>query len=299
MPSRRSWGANMFGYVMPQLSDLSQEERDRYHAAYCGLCRALGERCGQRARFGLTYDMTFLSLVLGSLYEPDERAGSKRCPLHPFKQQDFAATTCTDYAADMSVALIYHKCLDDWHDDHAVWARAYAGLLEKPYRAVREQYARQCTTIERRLDDIRSLEHAAASGEDVAPDAAANLFGALLGEVFAYGDDFWADGLRVFGAKLGKFVYVMDAAMDMDEDRASGSYNPLVTLDAQPQDVAEDLQLLAADVAAAFEKLPLERDAQVLRSVLYAGMWQKYRAKNEADDSACENDRDEKEARRG
>ena len=86
-------------------------------------------------------------------------------------------------------------------------------------------------------------------------------------------------GLRSLGAKLGKLVYVMDAALDMEDDRASGSYNPLVALDAQPQEVREDLELLAADAAAAFERLPLERDARVLRSVLYAGVWQKYCAK--------------------
>ena len=93
-------------------------------------------------------------------------------------------------------------------------------------------------------------------------------------------DDFWAASLRSLGAKLGKLVYVMDAALDMEDDRASGSYNPLVALDVQPQDVREDLELLAADAAAAFERLPLERDARVLRSVLYAGVWQKYYAKD-------------------
>ena len=75
----------MFGYVMPRMEDLTQEERERYHAAYCGVCRALGERFGQRCRVALTYDMTFLALLLGSLYEPEERQGSKRCAPHPVR----------------------------------------------------------------------------------------------------------------------------------------------------------------------------------------------------------------------
>ena len=101
------------------------------------------------------------------------------------------------------------------------------------------------------------------------------------------------------GAKLGKLVYVMDAAMDQNDDRASGSYNPLVALDMPPEDVEEDLRLLAADAAAAFEKLPLVRDAQVLRSVLYAGVWQKYCAKDAADGSADEDEPGKTEALRG
>lgn len=290
----------MFGYVMPRMEDLSQEERERYHAAYCGVCRALGERCGQRCRVALTYDMTFLALLLGSLYEPEERRGCKRCAPHPLKPHEYACSECVDYAADMTVVLVYHKCLDDWNDDRSGWARAYAALLEKSYRAVRERHPRTCAAIEEGLADIGRLEQAAVAAESAdeapPPDAAANRFGALLGEVFVYRDDFWADGLRSLGAKLGKLVYVMDAALDMDDDRASGNYNPLVALDARPQDVREDLELLAADAAAAFEKLPLERDARVLRSVLYAGVWQKYRAKEE---KLAKQAKEDKEARRG
>lgn len=285
---------------MPRMEDLSQEERERYHAAYCGVCRALSERCGQRCRVALTYDMTFLALLLGSLYEPDERQGCKRCAPHPLRPHGYLCSECVDYAADMTVALVYHKCLDDWRDDRSGWARAYAGLLGKSYRAVRERHPHACAAIEEGLADIGRLEQAAATAESAdgapPPDAAANRFGALLGEVFVYRDDFWAGGLCSLGAKLGKLVYVMDAALDMDDDRASGNYNPLVALDAQPQDVREDLELLAADAAAAFEKLPLERDARVLRSVLYAGVWQKYRAKEE---KLAKQAKEDKEARRG
>ena len=327
----------MFGYVMPRMEDLTQEERERYHEAYCGVCRALSERFGQRCRVALTYDMTFLALLLGSLYEPEERQGSKRCAPHPVRPHAYLGSECVDYAADMTVALVYHKCLDDWRDDRSGWARTYAFLLEKAYCEVGARHPKACAAIEEGLADIGRLEETAAaavsSGNTAAapppaaaahrfgalrggvfawrgafwagglrrrgrgaapppgafspptrpgappPDAAANRFGALLGEVFAWRDDFWAGGLRSLGAKLGKLVYVMDAALDREDDRASGSYNPLVVLDAQPQDVREDLELLAADAAAAFEKLPLERDVRVLRSVLYAGVWQKYYAR--------------------
>ncbi len=60
----------MFGYVQANLSDLSEEERARYRAAYCGLCRTLGQRHGTLSRLSLTYDLTFLMLLLSSLYEP-------------------------------------------------------------------------------------------------------------------------------------------------------------------------------------------------------------------------------------
>lgn len=346
----------MFGYVVPAWEGLSEAERERYHEAYCGLCRTIGERCGQRCRCALAYDPVFLALLLGSLYEPQERAGAGRCVPHPAKPHRFVRTACVDYAADATVALAYHKALDDWRDDRSVRARAFACALAGPYRGVRARNPRMCEAVEAGMADIAAIEAAARAGAadagvdagvvgaagaagagDVehasaaeagdtthasamrtagaegwtgaegvadsagstgaashvgakpAPDAAANRFGALMGELFVYRpDDFWADDLRRLGARLGKFVYVMDAAMDYEDDKASGSYNPLVDIKADAQDVREDLTVLMAGVAEAFERLPLERDLRLLRSVVYAGVWQKYRAKE-----------DDKEKRRG
>ena len=275
----------MFGYIIPSLADLNEAEQLRYHEAYCGLCRALGDRCGQRCRLALTYDLTFLAVLLDSLYEPEETRGEGRCVPHPVKAHGFVRTSCTDFAADVTVALMYYKALDDWHDDRSVRGRAFATALAGPYDAVKERNPRICAAMEAGMADIGKLEE---RGE-TAPDEAANRFGVIMGELFVYDPaDFWADDLRRLGARLGKFIYVMDAAMDYEDDAASGSYNPLVAMNASPEAVRESLELLAASVAEAFEKLPLERDLHLLRSVVYAGVWQQYNTK--------END---KEKRRG
>ena len=52
----------MFGYVRPYGADLSEEEKKRYKAVYCGLCRVLNEKYGLAGRMGLNFDMTFLLL---------------------------------------------------------------------------------------------------------------------------------------------------------------------------------------------------------------------------------------------
>ena len=152
----------------------------------------------------------------------------------------------------MTVALAYYKGLDDWNDDRSVRARAFAGMLAGSYRAIRERNPRICEAVETGMADIGAIEAAAREagaapgGEVPAPDAAANRFGVLMGELFVYRpDDYWADDLRTVGARLGKFVYVMDAVMDYEDDRASGSYNPLVAMDMSAEDMREDLHLLA------------------------------------------------------
>ncbi|MEG1907407.1 MAG: DUF5685 family protein [Gordonibacter sp.] len=274
----------MFGYIVPSIEVLDADERERYHDVYCGLCRSLGECCGQRCRLALTYDLAFLALLLGSLYEPDECRGQARCAPHPFKPHGFARSECTDYAADVTVALAYYKALDDWQDDRSVRARAFAAMLAGPYRDVRVRNPRICEAVDAGMADIGALEQAAfaaaapeADAAQPAPDAAANRFGALMGELFVYRpDDYWADDLRRLGARLGKFVYVMDAAMDFEDDREAGSYNPLVAMNARPEDTHDSLKVLMGGVAEAFERLPLERDLHLMRSVVYAGVWQKY-----------------------
>ena len=95
----------MFGYLIASVSQLQDEEIRRYKACYCGLCRSLKQRHGQLSRLTLNYDMTFLILLLQSLYELPETTGSETCIAHPREKRDWWRSEITDYAADMNVAL--------------------------------------------------------------------------------------------------------------------------------------------------------------------------------------------------
>ncbi len=281
----------MFGYVVANIEDATDEEKARYHAAYCGLCRTLGRRCGQRCRLALNYDMTFLVLLLESLYEPPQTTARARCVAHPLTQHDYTCSEVTDYAADVTVALAYHKCLDDWNDDRNIAARASAAALSGTYRRVRERLPRQCDAIERELAAIGKLEHAgqgmadeaARAGQGVA-DEAARAFGRLMAEVFVKEEDLWSNTLRAMGFHLGRFIYLMDAVCDLERDAKCGSYNPLAGLSCSPQDMETALSVVMGNAVAEFEKLPLEQDLHLLRNVLYSGVWQKYNAQFKANE---------------
>lgn len=270
----------MFGFILPNIESLEDEEKKRYRAAYCGVCRSLKQRYGQLPRVTVSFDMTFLALVLGSLYEPQETKGAARCPLHPAKPQAFAQSEYSNYAADLSVAFAYHKLLDDWHDDHTIKSRAAAFALAGAYRKAKKRIPQECRAIEEALAEIQDMEKQLLEQNESLPlDAPANRFGLLLGDIFAHKNDFWVTDLRRFGARLGKFVYVMDAAMDLEEDLRTGSYNPFKYMDHDPQALRDNLEYLAASMTEVFERLPLERDLHLLRSVLYAGVWQRFEAK--------------------
>ena len=212
----------MVGYLIASASSLTEEERIRYKATYCGLCRTLKDRHGQISRLTLNYDMTFLILLLQSLYEPEEKSGVETCIAHPREKREWWRSEISDYAADMNVALAYLNRLDDWRDDGSVLALAESGILKKAYQETAEKYPRQCAAMEQSIMELSYLEKNGI--ED--PDAAAATFGHLLGSVFVWREDRWQEPLYRLGDSLGRFIYLLDAAVDLEKDAYKDSYNP-------------------------------------------------------------------------
>ena len=262
----------MFGYVRPNWADLSETDQQRYRAHYCGLCHAIGARHGQAARMALTFDLTYLTIFLSSLYEPEEASGEARCLPHPVKRHHWARSKITDYAADMTIALTWHKLADDWWDDRNLAAKGASAWLKKDNARVRAEHPRQCEAIEASLRAVGEV----VKQRDPSPDAAARCFGELMAELFVMEEDYWSGALRAFGYSLGRYIYLLDATCDYDKDVKSGSYNPVILMGKKPEDMRDTLELLLGDASAAFEKLPLIQDEEILRNILYSGVWQGY-----------------------
>ena len=262
----------MFGYMIADIPALSEEGKKRYRGCYCGLCRAIGRRCGTLSRCCLTYDMVFLTLTLNALYEPEEASEAKACPIHPLGKRRSWHSEASDYAADLNVLLARLNALDDWADDRAPLKWAEAKLLERASAEAAERNPRQWAAIRESMAELADVE----KRREPAPDPGANAFGKLMGEIFVLREDRWAPTLRALGRSLGRFIYLLDAATDRKRDERRGLYNPvsaMVDEGATPEDLREILLGLMADAAAAWEALPLLRDAEVQRSVLYAGVW--------------------------
>lgn len=279
----------MFGFVVADAGALSEEEKERYRAVYCGLCFALRDRYGQLSRACLTYDLTFFVLLCNSLHEPAETQGASHCMMHPTPAapRPWARSAWTDYAADLSVALAYHKVLDDVADDGDLKARAAERLLAGAYEQARTRIPEQCAEIERTMAVIRAIEQGGAADD---PDAAAHEFGRMLGRLFARDQGFWTAAMEELGRGLGRFIYLMDAAVDFDDDAASGSYNPFVALGSDTEAVRATLALAAADAAAPYERLPLVQDAHLMDSILYSGVWAQFNKTHPPQDALAQNE---------
>lgn len=257
----------MFGFVTANSSELTKEQKDRYGAVYCGICRRIRQQHTNTARLTLSYDMAFLALLLMSLYEPEEQSGGRACLLHPIKPRSWVDNAYVRYAADMNVALSYYKCLDDWQDDGSHSAHVMAKHLEKQMPDLRRRYPRQCTAISDCIDRLTRLEREKCANAD----EPANCFGRLMGELLVYREDLWADTLRQIGFSLGRFIYLADAVVDYAKDQRKHRYNPLPGTDEARWE--EYLVLAMAKATAYFEKLPLVQDKALLDNILYSGVW--------------------------
>lgn len=268
----------MFGYVTVNPETLQEEEQKRYQAVYCGLCRQLDNEYGGMGRATLTYDMTFLAMLLSSLYQQDETTGDQRCPVHPMHRRAYVISPATEYAADMNLVLAYYKCVDDWNDDHSIVALGKSKLLQKKAVRAEKRWPRQCEAITGCLGLLSQME----KENELNPDRPANCFGSLMGELFVWQEDQYAASLRRTGAALGRFIYLMDAVNDLGADIKKKRYNPLV---AQPDTgFIPMLTMLIGECTEEFEKLPLQRDLRILRNILYSGIWIKLKIKREGVD---------------
>ena len=267
----------MFGFVGADAQALNEEQKRRYGQVYCGICRQIRLQCSKNARLVLSYDMAFLALLLMSLYEPEETEGKRACGFHPVKPRPWTDNEIIKYAAHMNVALAYYNLLDDWEDDRRFASGAAALLLKSSYKKTKKLYPEKCAAIEGCIEELSKLEKENCDN----PDLPAGCFGQLMGELFIYKEDLWADSLRQMGDALGRFIYLADAALDYEEDAKKGCYNPFIAMGKQQvrAEFDEYLTAIMGRCAKHYEHLPLVQDKAILDNILYSGIWIKYRKK--------------------
>ena len=216
----------MFGYVRPPLEILPQEEAERFRRAYCGLCHTLGERYGPAARMILNYDFTYLAILLS---DPEEAAPCRRrCVSSPVRLRAYQpATAALELAADESVILAYWQ-LRDGVEDHGLWKglgyRVSAAALRGGYRKAAAARPEFDGRVREQLAALSRLEGECCPSMDQAADTFAQLLAAAAAGVE---DPVRRRVLEQMLYHLGRWVYLIDAADDLQKDAVSGNYNPV------------------------------------------------------------------------
>lgn len=271
----RDEGEKMFGYVMINKPEMKFKEYDIYHSYYCGLCVTLKDNYGYRAQISLNNDLTFVAMLLSSLYEPKTTERLSACVMHPLHKYLKRFNECIDYAAKMTIVLTYFKCQDDWLDEKKYSRQAYQKLLHKSFLEIRQEYPDKVKKIADYLKQIHVYEKENSGNLD----EISKYSGYMMAEICTYKNDEWHDDLYEFGFYLGKFIYFMDAYDDIEDDIKKGCYNPLTSF-YQKADFEEKsyaiLEMMISKATTAFECLPIVENIEIMRNILYSGVWSRY-----------------------
>ncbi len=272
----------MFGYVKPVIKELLVKEHEFYKATYCGICRSMKKHTGGLSIATITYDSVFLALVRMAYIPDDELSSSmRRCIAHPMKKKCMLNdNSAIEYTARAFAILSYYKMQDDLHDEGL--AKRMLVSVTRPVLASAKKLASLeplADIVKDRLDKISEIERERIPGID----APAELFGELLGEIFAWG---LSDSERLVtyecGYRLGKFVYLADAIDDYDSDRKTGKYNPYVIAydgaeltTENKQNVKSALLMECKKLEAAVNLIPFGNKItieNIVRNIIYLGL---------------------------
>ncbi len=214
----------MFGYVRADTPYLYIKDETLYKAMYCGLCKGIAEVCGHSARMGLSYDITFLSVVLHNILGEDIKIEKSHCLTHCIRSRAMAEVDeLTRKLGALNTALFYYKLTDDIADGDR--GRGKRLWFKKGMKRVKKKYPEVEKIVRENMRAQEGVEKAAVDSVDRAADATATMLQQF--SVYALGEKATAHTDKLFYA-VGKWIYLIDALDDYDKDVKKGAYNPFL-----------------------------------------------------------------------
>lgn len=227
----------MFGYIRPYKPELKQKDIIKYSGLYCTLCEQLKRDYGFVGRFLLNFDITFLLLYLNNIFTEDIQKHKVRCPYNPTKSK---TSSCSEislvYSAFVNYWLATEKLLDDVNDGkNLVKYLLYKYLIsKKKYKLRKNEYSQKVSLLTNMLQDVYEREKYITDSFDF--DNITNAFGDFFAEIFNVSKDnkFELDGMaqKLF-FQVGKWIYIIDAYDDYNEDVKKKRVNILFSLDPE------------------------------------------------------------------
>lgn len=271
----------MFGFIRPVKSELKVREVERFQTVYCGLCHEIRRRYGRLQTFFLSYDMTFLALVLEAVHSEEAEVAHCRCMASPVRKKTVAASSpMLAYTADISVLLTYHKIQDSLQDESGVkrmLAVCLERLVRRDYRKARAVQPKLDAVIRQCLDELLTLEKQQTPSLDRTADTFARMLRAV---VPPDSSELVRRVMEQMFYHTGRWLYLVDACADLQDDFRTGSYNPvrlrfaLETPDLAPikEQMEHTLERSLLDIHNACQLLTLYQDEGLIENIIDLGL---------------------------
>ena len=245
----------VFGYLQIQKSELLVREYETYKAVYCGLCKQMGREYSFLSRFALSYDCTFYAMLIMSLKRSCSGFDNGRCRFNPLKKCQFAHVNDDAYSksAALTVILAYYKLKDDISDS-GFFKRIGARLLLPFFSHWRKKAAKRFAYLDEAAAQMMASQLALEGKDNPCLDETAHPTATMLAAVLRHEgeDEATRRVLSELGYQLGRWIYFMDAADDLEKDIKRGSFNPFKNL--QTDDLqGYQTQLMNHSLARAYD----------------------------------------------
>ncbi|MEG0291899.1 MAG: DUF5685 family protein [Anaerovoracaceae bacterium] len=277
----------MLGYVVCYKPEMKVKDFELYGGYYCGVCKGIGERYSQLPRMVLSYDAAFLALLIDCINGEREEITREHCIIHHIKKKTIARNSSIDYAGDVMLLLAWYKLIDDANDEGKLYAKALIKTMKGTYNKVRANQPVLDQKISERLKDLTAKEQEKCSNLD----EAAETFAKVMEDIFIEGTlDAGMNQMVLarLGYHLGKWIYLIDAYDDIEENIETGAYNPLIYRHEYQQgenvidfknrikeSVEINLITYLSEMAKALDLLDIKKNKDIIENIIYVGLLKK------------------------
>ena len=267
----------MFGYIVIDKQELKGKHVQEYSAYYCGLCNAIRDKFGQVNRIFLSYDITYLLIVMDSLITEDSKRIRKKVGC--MKKVDLTCSaSLAKYASFINMYLLVKKMEDNYIDDKSIVSRLVAKRIEKNinYKIARKTYIELISRVDNNLSKIIEFEK---SPYKVSVDEMCVPFAEIMGDILSYPFRKRKINKQVydFGYYLGRIVYLIDAFDDYEKDKEKGAFNPLSYFKVKDEKEIFEYSLAAINLTymklkESMSKLDLKKNKEIVENVVNYGI---------------------------
>lgn len=268
----------MFGYVKADKPDMRIRDYAVYRAYYCGLCKCIGKHNPPLMRFGINYDITFLSMLAHNYAKLKTEFEDSRCLVHEMgrKFSVVKEDKIQIAVAEVNTMLGYYKLTDDVSDGGKLKHRIARAYVKGKYKRTARKHKELDRELKRIFEGFDTLEKSGCKDIDALAELSGEMLVAVAKDVCPGAD---AD-LTVLADNLGRWIYVIDAFDDLGKDIKQGDYNPL-----KPEGELTDeefariksevecrLNAYVKNIISAYDRMDITVDEPPLSNVVYLGL---------------------------
>ncbi len=265
----------MFGYVGPLTCELRIKDKTLYDAYYCGLCREIGKSFGQPPRATLSYDCTFLALLIASVKGPVVPE-MHRCGFKPLSKRRamIPSSEAVKFSANVNIILTWYKLRDDWSDERKASALALRPLLSSSAKKAFKACPEVAGAVERGLAELSGLERANCADIDAPCDAFARMMREIMLNAPVM-DKRALDVMAHMSYHMGRWIYLADAWDDRAKDEKSGAYNPFTASGAKRDRAGFLMNISLTEAVKAYDLLNVIANKGILDNIIRLGCYER------------------------